>query len=265
MPSVMICGASGGLGLACVAAFLKKGYTVFALDILKNENKSENLYSIQCDFTDDESIRNAIDFVSAKTDKLDVVVYIAGIVKLGSLVETPVSAMEASMNINLFGMYRICRATFELVRRAKGRYVNISSEYGKICAVPFHGFYTASKHAVEMYCDSLRREMVYHGIKVITIRPGAFKTPMQNGITKQFETLTGETRYYKPSLMKMQKLMQNELKRASDPQKAAKIVYRAASVKSPRKIYRINNSLKMKLLSALPYGLQDLLLSLFLK
>ena len=58
--------------------------------------------------------------------------------------------------------------------------------------MPFHGFYPLSKHALEVYNDSLRRELSSLGIKVVIIRPGAFKTSMQGGIINQFENLVSQ-------------------------------------------------------------------------
>ncbi|MDD4291125.1 MAG: SDR family NAD(P)-dependent oxidoreductase [Clostridia bacterium] len=244
-------GATNEVGVACADVGKTKG--------------CGRLVELICDITSEESVGAAVALVGATTDRLDAVVSLAGTAAIGSLVESDAQVMKTAMDVNLLGMYRTCRAFFPLVRRAKGRYINISSEYGVLTAVPFHGFYTASKRAVEAYSDSLRREMLFHDIKVIIIRPGAFKTPMQNGIGNQFDRLIGTTEFYKLPLSKMKSLMSGELKRAAEPPVLARAILRAAEAKRPKRVYRVNNSFKMKLLTVLPDGIQDRIFKRFMQ
>ena len=79
-----------------------------------------------------------------------------------------------------------------------------------------------SKHALEIYNDSLRRELALFGIKVIKIRPGAVKTSMQANVTRQFERLLANTEHFAIPLTKRQMMMLNELKDAKDPKKIVK-------------------------------------------
>ena len=139
----------------------------------------------------------------------------------------------------------------------------ISSEYGKIVAIPLHGYYPMTKHAVEIYGDSLRRELKKSGARVTTIRPGAFKTNMQSSINGQFDSLLSETDIYKTPLGRMKHIMVGELKRAKDPMILGKKLASIADKKHPRAHYNIKNSFKMKLLSILPSPLTDWIFSLF--
>lgn len=123
--------------------------------------------------------------------------------------------------------------------------------------MPIHGFYPVSKHALETYNDSLRRELSALGIKVIAIRPGAFKTSMQQGIITQFNQLVEETTHFKRILIKMKSLMINELNKAKDPKKFARVYLKACLKKKPRKKYNVCNSFLMKLYNICPSFIQD--------
>ena len=177
----------------------------------------------------------------------------------------PINTLDKIMAINLLGTYKVNATFFPLVKEASGRIINISSEYGKICGIPFHGYYGISKHAIETYNDSLRRELLSSGVKVVCIRPGAFKTKMQAGVTSQFDEMVKNTKMYKTPLEKMQKMMVDELEKAKPAEIFAKTFIKAVTSKKPKRYYKTNNSFKMKMLSKLPVGMQDWAFYKFLK
>ncbi len=266
MKYAFIGGASSGLAQAAIKKLTKNGFTVFCADIVYTKNKVENnLHYIKMDITKNEDIVSAFDYVRSITDKLDVVSNFAGIVTLGSLIELPINTLDKIVAINLLGTYKINATFFPLVKNASGRIINISSEYGKIFGSPFHGYYGISKDGVELYNDSLRRELLSSGVKVICIRPGAFKTKMQAGVTNQFDEMVKNTKIYKNPLAKMQKMMIDELKKAKPAEIFAKTYLKAVLSRKPKKYYKTNNSFKMKVLSTLPSNLQDFIFHKFLK
>lgn len=266
MKYALFVGAESGLAKAAIAELETKGdYEFFCCDIAYPDYKKENnKHFLHLDVTKLEDFENAKGYVCAITDKLDLVSYFAGIVTLGSLVELPVEALDKIIAINLLGMHRTNSVFFDLIKNAKGRIINISSEYGKICALPFHGYYGISKHAVEAYNDSLRRELLGQGIKVVAIRPGAFATNMQAGILGQFDKTVENTKLYKDKLNKLSGMMKKELAKAKDPKIFARTFVKAALAKKPKRYYAVNNSFKMKMLSALGPALQDWALEKFL-
>ena len=266
MKYALICGSESGLAKASINVLDRLDYTIFCCDIAYNELSQEgNKYFIPIDITSTESIKNAYEFVKTKTDKLDIISNFAGIVILGSLVELPPNTLDKIVSINLLGTYKVNNIFFDMVFNAKGRIINISSEYDKICGVPFHGYYGITKHAIKVYNDSLRRELLPYGIKVVKICPGAFKTNMQGGVTNQFEKVVSETKLYKDSLTKMKGMMVKELEKAKPTTKFEKVFYKAATSKKPKLEYKVNNSFKMKLLSALPRKMQDWAFKTYLK
>ena len=259
-------GAGSGLAQAVIKILADSDYTIFCADIVYDSNRVENnIHYIRMDITKDADIVAAFDYVHSITDKLDIITNFAGIVTLGSLVELPIDSLDRIMSINLLGTYKVNATFFPLVKNAGGRIINISSEYGKICALPFHGYYGISKHAIETYNDSLRRELLGSGVKVIAIRPGAFETKMQAGIMSQFNKVVDDTKMYKRPLTKLQKMMVGELKKAKSTELFAKTYIKAVTSKKPHKYYKTNNSLKMKLLTMLPTSVQDWAFYQFLK
>ena len=268
MKYAVITGAAGGLAREIINS-VKEDYTVFALDISPSVNEifnsSASVIPIICDITDKEEVTRAKTEIEAYTRKIDLVINFAGIVILGSVVENSEEALKKILDVNLIGMYNINKIFFENILAAKGRIINVSSEYRKLDAVPFHSFYTLSKHAVEIYSDSLRREISPFGIKVVKIRPGSFKTDMQKGITAQFDRLVQSTGHLEKPLFKMKNIMLKELDKAADKNKIVKKFRKAIYSERPKLAYNIHNSFKMKLLSVLPAKIQDFIFGIYFR
>ncbi len=266
MKYALITGANAGLGKAVAETLLKHDYFVFAADIRHTiPFPRVNFMPLTMDVGDPESVTRAFVQILAKTKTLDVVCNFAGIIFLGSLIERDPSDMMKILNVGLVGTMRVNKEAYPLVERAHGRFINVSSEYGLIPAVPFHSFYTATKHALEIYNDSLRRELMPFDVKVILVRPGAFKTDMSKSVQAQFDGLVKSSERFAEPLKKMERIMTSELERAKDPALFATRVYQIIESKKPKRAYNIHHSLKMRMLRCLPPFLQDHLFSVFYK
>lgn len=260
MKKILITGGAGGLGLATAKLFVDNGWLVYAADYNQkalDEINDKNIIPICVDISKDESVQNAFLEVSKTTDSLDGIVNFAGIMVMGSVIEYDVETMRRILDINVLGMYRMNKTFFPMIQKANGRIVNVSSEYGVLGAVPFNGFYTTSKHAVEMYSDALRRELMYLGIPVIKIRPGAFKTKMESGTQDVFNKTVDNSKLFKSVLKKMQVLMEKNTGGAKDPLVLAKTIVKAMTAKKPKLQYSSNRSQSQKFMSSLPEKLQD--------
>jgi len=102
----------------------------------------------------------------------------AGIASFGPLEQEPMARFEEIFRVNVFGVQALTQALLPLVRRARGRIVNVSSGNGKL-AFPFAGPYSASKFALEALSDSLRMELAPWGIHVVVVEPGAMATDIR--------------------------------------------------------------------------------------
>ncbi len=262
---ILVTGASGGLGSAIVRELLAVGDSVYGLDLGEAPLTGEGYVHVKCDITDTGSVKRALELVSETTDRLDAIVNAAGIMFFGSVIEHDPERMDAILRVNVGGMNRVDTLFFPLLERAKGRIINISSEYGRFCALPFNGLYTASKYAVEAYSDSLRRELGYLGMKVVTIRPGSFATAMTSSTGPTFDRLVETSEHFSGIYGRLKPLMVNATKNAGDPARLAALVGKAVRAKRPRRAYWIKNDLRVGLLSALPAGAIDLVFRRFLK
>lgn len=189
--AVMVTGASTGIGRAAAAKAVREGAHVFAsvrkqsdADSLKSEF-GEAVTPVLFDVADEAAVRTcAVQVAQALGERrLFGLVNNAGIAVTGPLLHLDTEELRRQFEINLFGVHNVTRAFADLLgadpaRIGKpGRIVMISSVGGQNGA-PFVGPYSASKFALEGYSQSLRRELMLHGIDVIVIGPGAVATPI---------------------------------------------------------------------------------------
>ncbi len=181
--SVLVTGASSGIGEATAVHLAHQGFKVFAaarrLEKLQDlAGLAHNrIHPVAMDVTDETSIANALDTVGEEGGALYGLVNNAGVSVLGPAERVPTKEWRRQFETNLFGLMNVTRAVLPQMREAGvGRIVNIGSVTGRIAA-PFQGVYAASKHAVEGISDALRRELRPHGVKVSVIRPGFVNTP----------------------------------------------------------------------------------------
>jgi len=266
MKYALITGAGGGLGGAGAQALAEAGWMVFAADVRPGSSQNSRIVPLVVDVTSDTSVRAAVELIGQTTDRLDAVINFAGVHAMGSFVEGDIAAMmDKLIDVNLMGMVRVNRAFFAMLRAGGGRVINCSSECGYMKAQPFNGPYTVSKYAVEAYSDSLRRELLSQGIKVIKVQPGSFKTGLLVDSQASFEQLYDNTLIYKRVLTKMKPLMDREFREANDPDQVGKVLLRAVSAKHPKIRYRVKNSKLLGLMELIPDGLLDAIYRAFMR
>jgi NAD(P)-dependent dehydrogenase (short-subunit alcohol dehydrogenase family) len=184
------------------------------------------------DVTKQNSIDSAFKEIQSYTKTLNAIVNFAGLTHFTSLIEgDSINAIEKNLDVNLIGTAKVNRTFFEMIDRGKGRIINCSSESGWMKPSPFAGPYVLSKSAVDAYNDSLRRELIYLGIPVIKIQPGAYDTKLTQQLAQYCDKLITESKYYKKLLEKMKPMMMRELKQKNDPNKLVNVVIRAMESK----------------------------------
>ena len=183
--SVLITGASTGIGAACAMELHRRGFRVFAgvrkaADGLRlQEQTSRWLAPLMIDVTDHASIAEAAKTVAGSLDggRLVGLVNNAGIMVGGPLETLSAGDFRRQLEVNVVGQIAVIQAMLPLLRECRGRIVNIGSFSGRV-AVPYSGAYAASKHALEAMTDVLRVELRRWGISVSIIEPGSVKTPI---------------------------------------------------------------------------------------
>ncbi len=181
MKHILITGASTGIGHELTAKFLERGYFVWA-----GVRKPETLASLKQKFSDrlevlklDVTVNSDIESAHQKIAQAGVtdfaLVNNAGIALGGPIEAIEIEEWKKLFEVNVFGLLRVTQIFLPLLRKTKGRVVNIGSISGRMSS-PFLAPYTSSKHAVRAITDSLRRELRSLGVKVVLIEPGPIKT-----------------------------------------------------------------------------------------
>ncbi len=177
--TVLITGASSGIGEETVKRLMTAGYTVYAgarrLDRMKSlADAGARLLAL--DVTDDGSMTAAVKTVLQEAGRIDVLINNAGYGSYGALEDVPTEEARRQFDVNIFGLARLTQLVLPAMRAQRsGRIVNISSIGGKF-GEPFGCWYHATKFAVEGLSDSLRMELHPFGIDVVVVQPGAAHT-----------------------------------------------------------------------------------------
>jgi NAD(P)-dependent dehydrogenase (short-subunit alcohol dehydrogenase family) len=172
----LITGASTGIGRATAEALRDAGYRVFGTSRKVNAPSIDGIEMLVADVTDDTSVTKLVDEVMAKAGRIDLLVNNAGYALGGAAEESSIEQVRLQFDTNFLGVVRVTNAILPIMRRqGQGRILNVGSVMGLIPG-PFGAYYTASKHAIEGYSESLDHEVRSFGIRVAVIEPWATKT-----------------------------------------------------------------------------------------
>jgi NAD(P)-dependent dehydrogenase (short-subunit alcohol dehydrogenase family) len=251
MKSVVITGASTGIGWVTAKLLLDRGFRVFGsvrnqadADRLKSEFGA-NFTSLLFDVTDEAAVLAAAREVRSALngETLAGLVNNAGIAVAGPVLELAADQFRRQMDVNVIGPIIATQAFGPLLgsdpslKGPKGRIVMISSVAGKN-GNPLMSAYSMSKHAVEGLAESLRREMMLFGIDVIIVAPGAVKTPIW-GKADEVDISRYQNSPYFAALGKIRKFMMHLGEIGLPPEKIAERIFEALTSASPKVRYQI--------------------------
>lgn len=259
-PSVLVTGASTGIGLAITQYLASRGMHVFAgarkQEALESLAKNSNVTPIPLDVTKAENIKQAKKIIEEKTAGLFALVNNAGIGNGGPLMDVSVEDLRAQFEVNLFGVHQITQAVFPLLLKAKGRIVMMSSDSG-FFATPFFGPYCSSKFALEGYSDSLRREIIPYGVKVIIIEPGRITTPIWDKGEKCLNKYADSLFAVEAQAIGKYAIRKGKTAGLS-PLEVAKTVYQVLTVPNPKLRYIVaENKFEYQMMKILPASYVD--------
>src|SRR3954468_17171768 len=250
--AVLITGASTGIGEATALQLQKAGFRVFA-GVRKPEDgdrlRAAGVTVIQpLDVTKEDDIQAAVRTVEQALNgtPLRGIVNNAGIGIGGPLGALHLGGFRSPLEVNTTSQLAVARAFLPLLRKSKGRVVNMSSIGGRV-AQPFAGPDIASKFALEGVSDVLRAELLGWGIEVIAIEPGTIATPIWEKSSREAETvlegLTSEQRdLYGKRLAKAAKMIERQNKRGAPPEKVAEAVEKALTASRPKPRYLVGDA-----------------------
>ena len=249
--SVVVTGASTGIGWGLASVLVQKGFKVFGT--VRKQDDADRLQSefgaaftpLLMDVTDQPAVLRAVDQVAGSLggSTLAGLVNNAGISIVGPLLHTPLVELRRQLEVNLVSPLLVTQAFAELLgtdraRKGRpGRIVNISSVGGKIGG-PFLGAYAASKHGLEGMSESLRRELLLYGIDVILIEPGYVNTPILDKAEAEDFEIYRQTDYA-GSLDRFRKSFIAAGRKGLPPRAIGEAVYTALTAKKPDVCYTV--------------------------
>lgn len=247
MKTVLITGASSGIGKETAIMLLKNGFEVYGASrrIDKMEDiKRMGVKLIQMDISDDNSIVHGVETILQHSGKIDILINNAGYGSYGALEDVPLEEARYQFEVNIFGLARLIQLVLPSMRQQKrGRIINISSIGGSI-GEPHGSWYHATKFALEGLSDSLRMELKQFGIDVVIIKPGAILTEW-NGIAREnLLKVSGNTAYRK-LVHGHVKMLKNADDRGSSPKVVAKTILKAVLAASPKTRYATGKGAKL--------------------
>jgi len=250
--TVLVTGASSGIGEATALHLKELGFDPVGAvrkDADAERLESRGVRTVKLDVTDADSIAAAR--ASLGDAPLTGLVNNAGVAVAAPLEFLPVDQLRRQLEINLIGQIAVTQQFLPALRAGRGRIVNVSSIGGRL-ALPLVGAYAASKFALEGISDSLRRELVPHGVDVILIEPGGVKTPIwrkgnetadqiQAGLPPEAEQLYG------PMVEALRRESTRIAERSGmEPRAVAEVIGKALSADKPRTRYLVGRDAKVR-------------------
>jgi NAD(P)-dependent dehydrogenase (short-subunit alcohol dehydrogenase family) len=263
--TVVVTGASSGIGLACADRLARNGWRVFggvrtAEDAARLRERA--LEPLVLDVTDGAQIAGAAEIVGASLDGL---VANAGIAVAAPLELVPIAELRHQLEVNVIGQIAVLQAFLPALRRARGRVVLMGSIGGR-SALPFLGPYAASKHALEAVADALRVELRPWGIAVSIVEPASIRSAiwskgaeradeMQSGLPAEVGEL------YAPAIARFRKVALSRGPGA-DPDIVARAVEHALDARRPKPRYLVGRDAHVRAwIERMPTRLRDRVLA----
>ena len=231
--TVLVTGASSGIGQSTALLLAQKGYRVFGTSRYPIGRILPQVEMIALDVRSDESVKSCIRTVMNKAGCLDILINNAGYELSGALEETSLDEVAGQFDTNFLGVLRMIKAVLPIMRKQnQGRIINISSLAGLV-GIPFLGMYTASKFALEGYSEALRYEVKPFNIHVSMVEPSFLKTPMMNARQLAAHPIGDYDQWRKRALAAVHEFEEN----APGPELVANAVLKIIKSKSPRLRY----------------------------
>lgn len=215
--TIIITGTSTGIGFALAEYFGKKGHLVFGLS---RKNVESNYFkTIPTDITNKEAVENTVSEILKSVKSIDLLINNAGMGMVGTVEDANQEEILKLMNLNVVGSVQMISAVLPKMREQKsGKIINISS-IGSEMGLPFRGFYSASKSALDKITEALRFEIYLWNIEVCSLHLGDIKT---NIAENRVESVVSES--YKKTFDAVYSLMNEHVKDGVEPEEVAKYI-----------------------------------------
>ena len=270
--SILITGCSTGIGAALVLEYLTQGFLVFGsirdkkMEPLLKKKYGKNFIPLVFDVTNYSQISKAYKKVKLKLRgaNLGILINNAGIAQLGPVEHISSEEFDLHLRTMVLGAFNCVQIFLPLLgtenRLTPGKVINISSGGGSI-GQPFMASYCSSKHALEGFSESLRRELLIYGIKVIIIAPRAFKTAIWEKSNVDKRASDFRKTVYSQAFSKFTGFIKDASKEGQDVEVLARKIYKISTLTKPKVKYSMGPSgLQFFLIRTLPKKLIDKIL-----
>ena len=238
--AVVVTGASGGIGSACVSLLQRYGFIVLAA--VRSEAQAAALPAGAKPFRLDLSAPTRVDEAIAEIQSFGIplrgLVNNAGMSRAGALEDLSMETIREVFEVNLFGPLYLTRALLPSLRNGNGRVITIGSGEGFL-ATPLNAPYCMAKHALEAFSESLRLELANSGVPVSVVSPGQTETPILEAARADFRDLPSR------SSDRYQSLIEPRLRMADrtgmSPVRVAQAVAQALTSRKPRERYFVGS------------------------
>ena len=228
MKVAVITGASGGIGSATAACFLKHGFRVFGLS--RSGKAADGVEPVVCDVTDEDAVCRVMAKIAEEAGGIDVLVNNAGFGISGSVEGTPDAQAKKQFDVNFFGCFHCCKAVVPYMRAAGGGVIVNVSSMAAVLSIPFQSFYSASKSAINALTLALANEVKPFGIRVCALMPGDVKT----GFTAAREKNATDAAVYDSVMKKSVATMEHDEQNGMDPARIAEAIFHLSQKKHPK-------------------------------
>ena len=237
---ILITGITSGFGKACAERLSAEGHTVYGTH-RKAKKQIPGVHYIKAESTSQEDVQAAVKQVMDEQGRIDVFINNAGMGIGGPLEFCSIEDCQRQMDVNFMGMVRYIREVVPIMRAQGHGHIICLSSIGGLVGLPFQGMYSASKFAIEGYCEALRLEIRGFGINVTTIEPGDFAT----SFTAQRKSVDNpEVHKVYPGYAKSLESIEHDETTGLKPEFLAKKISRIIRKKRPGYHYIIANPLQ---------------------
>lgn len=238
--TVLVTGASSGIGFATATLFQQRGWQVFGLS--RSGRVPEGVQALIADVAKSEEVLAAVQELLRFSPGLNVVVHAAGVSGASSVEDFPLAEASKIMNTNWFGTLHLMQATFPHLRQqTTASFVAVSSIAGLV-AVPFHAIYSSSKYAVEALVESARMELSGTGVKVVSVCPGDTATSIISH--QERASVDAVQEVYRHNYERAERAMRESVDKGIPPSQVADAIWQVTQRPKPSVRYLVGGFLQ---------------------
>ncbi len=232
---ILITGITSGFGRAMARQLSLDGHKVYGT-YRRDSDPLPGVTYIKADVQDLESLKNAVTQVVEAEGRIDTLISNAGMGVGGPLEFTSIEDAQRQMDVNFMGMVRLVSLVVPIMRQQQHGHIICISSIGGLMGLPYQGMYSASKFAIEGYCEALRLEVRQFGIKVTVINPGDFST----GFTAQRDKVDNpQALAAYPGYAKSMQSIEHDENSGLQPDRLASRISKIVRKRNPRNRYII--------------------------